>query len=45
MEVRTQADIDRMEKTRLEYEAYLKAKGITLRNAEDNYGNLNQPEK
>ena len=46
MEVRTQADIDRMEDVRIKYEAYLKHEGIKLRNAEDNYGNVdNQPEK
>ena len=34
-----------MEAGRQEYEAWLRHKGITLRNAEDNYGNPNQSEK
>ena len=42
MEQRTASDIAAMEQTRTEYEAWLKHKGITLRNAEDNYGNPNQ---
>ena len=42
MEQRTDKDIAAMEQTRTEYEAWLKHKGITLRNAEDNYGNPNQ---
>ena len=34
-----------MEAGRKEYEAYLQHKGITLRNAEENYGNPNEKEK
>ena len=42
MEQRTADDIAKMEQTRSEYEAWLRHKGIILRNAEDNYGNPNQ---
>merc|ERR1712131_576488 len=45
MEMRTEDDVKKMEAGRQEYEAWLRHKGITLRNAEDNYGNPNQSEK